>query len=224
MENAPANPKNQNRRRNYLINPAFQWKQAGTIALIVFFTSTIVGYATFGILHEQARHRLADPNGFQADVGSVILFFSIGCSALTAGGIGFWSILMTHRICGPAHVLERAMQELCAGRFPVMRGLRKKDELQALYASVSGAVDALKAKTRCELAVISEALDIARNARQATDALRQSSLQTLASQLESVRRDLAESLQPNPATPVSMPALKGVAEPLGEPSATPTTA
>jgi len=223
MQSTPANSKGQNRRRNYLINPAFQWKQAGTIAMIVFLTSTIVGYATFGILHEQARMRFADPQGYQADVGSVILFFSIGCSALTAGGIGFWSIQMTHRICGPAYLLDRAMQELCAGRFPVMRGLRKKDELQALYSSVSGAVDALKAKTRCELAVIAEALEIARNARQATDAVRQSSLQTLTSQLESLRRNLAESLQHDPATPVSMPALEGVAGSLGELSPAPMT-
>lgn len=222
MERTPASPRGQNRRRTYLINPSFQWKQAGTIALIIFFTSSIISYATFGVLHQQARMRFSDPLGYQANVGSVILFFSIGCSALTAGAIGYWSILMTHRICGPAHVIDRAMQELSTGRFPVMHGLRKTDELQALYSSVSGAVDALKARTHTELAVIAEALDIVRNAQQGSDAVRQNSLQMLASQLEPLRRDLAESLQ-DMVTPVSTPAPDGVTESSRDNSTVPMT-
>ena len=212
MGSSHVNAERQNRRRTYLINPAFQWKQACTIAVIVFLTSSIVSFATFGVLHQQARMRLSDPSGYQADVGSVILLFSIGCSALTAGGIGLWSILMTHRICGPAHVLVRAMQELCAGRFPPMRGLRKKDELQALYSSVGEAVDALKARARRELATVAETLDLARNAQQTSDAVRQNNLQRLTSQLEQLRQDLAErlSLEQDQLSPASKPGTEDV--------------
>ena len=199
MGSTHADPQCENRRRTYLINPSFQWKQACTIAAIVFLTSTIISFVTFGVLHQQARLRLFDPTGYQADVGSVILLFSIGCSAITAGGIGLWSILMTHRLCGPAYLIDRAMRELRAGRFPILRGLRKKDEFQTLYASVSGTVDALRARTSRELATVAEALDITRNAQTACDTDRQSSLQSLASQLEELRRDLAESLQQDPA-------------------------
>jgi hypothetical protein len=214
MGSTHADPQSENRRRNYLINPSFQWKQACTIAMIVFLTSTIISFVTFGVLHQQARMRLSDPTGYQADVGSVILFFSIGCSAITAGGIGLWSILMTHRLCGPAYVIDRAMQELRAGRFPVLRGLRKKDEFQALYASLSGTVDALMARTRKELATVAEALEITRNAQTACDTDRQSSLQSLASQLEQLRSDLAESLQQDQVTPVSRPATDRATEQL----------
>lgn len=214
MGSTHADPQSENRRRTYLINPSFQWKQACTIAVIVFLTSTIISFVTFGVLHQQARMRLSDPTGYQADVGSVILLFSIGCSAITAGGIGLWSILMTHRLCGPAYVIDRAMQELRAGRFPKLRGLRKKDEFQALYASVSGTVDALMARTRRELATVAEALEITRHAQTANDADRQSSLQSLASQLEQLRSDLAESLQQDQATPVSRPATDGATEQL----------
>jgi hypothetical protein len=202
MGSTHVDPQRDNRRRNYLINPSFQWKQACTIAVIVFLTSTIISFVTFGVLHQQARMRLSDPTGYQADVGSVILLFSIGCSAITAGGIGLWSILMTHRLCGPAYLIDRAMQELRAGRFPKLRGLRKKDEFQALYASVSGTVDALMARTRRELATVAEALEITRHAQHASDSDLQSSLQSLASQLEELRRDLAESLQQDSVQPI----------------------
>ena len=84
----------------------------------------------------------------------------------------------------------------------ILRGLRKKDEFQALYTSVSGTVDALMAKTRREHATVAEALDITRNAQTACDTDRQSSLQLLASQLEELRRDLAESLQQDPVKPI----------------------
>jgi hypothetical protein len=96
----------------------------------------------------------------------------------------------------------------------ILRGLRKKDEFQALYTSVSGTVDALMAKTRRELATVAEALDITRNAQTACDTDRQSSLQLLASQLEELRRDLAESLQQDPVTPVSRLATDGATEQL----------
>ncbi len=216
MGSTHADPQSQNRRRNYLINPSFQWKQACTIAMVVFLTSTIISFSTFGVLHQQARMRLADPTGYQADVGSVILFFAIGCSAITAGGIGLWSILMTHRMCGPAYVIDRAMQELRAGRFPILRGLRKKDEFQVLYASVSETVDALKARTSSELSTVAEALEIARNAQTACDTDRQSSLQKLASQLEVLRQELAESLEQDsvPVKPASTTALDHATEPL----------
>jgi hypothetical protein len=214
MGSTHADPQSQNRRRNYLINPSFQWKQACTIALVVFLTSTIISFATFGVLHQQARLRLSDPTGYQADVGSVILFFSIGCSAITAGGIGLWSILMTHRMCGPAYVIDRAMQELRAGRFPKLCGLRKKDEFQALYTSVRETVDALMARARRDLATVAEALDLTRNAQQASDPDRQSSLQSLASQLEQLRQDLAESLEQDPVKTTSTSARDHATEPL----------
>jgi len=115
-------------------------------------------------------------------------------------------------------VLERIIHTSAAvapaGRFPKLRGLRKKDEFQALYTSVSGTVDALMAKTRRELATVAEALDITRNAQTACDTDRQSSLQLLASQLEELRRDLAESLQQDPVTPVSRLATDGATEQL----------
>ncbi len=195
MGNSNMVPDRQNRRRKYLINPAYQWKQACTIAVIVFLSSSIISFATFGVLHQQARMRLADPSGYHADVTSIILLFAVGSSALTAGGIGLWSILMTHRICGPAFVLDRSMNELREGRFPKMRGLRKKDELQGLYTSTSEAVEALEGRARRELATVADALDLARSAQQASDTVRVTSLQSLASQLEQLRGELAESLQ-----------------------------
>jgi len=63
-------------------------------------------------------------------------------------------------------------------------------------------VDALMARTRRELATVAEALEITRHAQHASDSDLQSSLQSLASQLEELRLDLAESLQQDSVQPI----------------------
>ena len=84
-----------NRRRKYLINPAFQWKHAITLSLAVFLLSSILSCVLYSVLHEQARHRIMYPMSYSMDVGTVILFSAFGFSVLTAGAVGFWCIFTT---------------------------------------------------------------------------------------------------------------------------------
>src|SRR5262245_38755540 len=118
------------RRKQYLINPGFQWKVAGTIAVAVFLFSILISITLYGTLHQQARLRAANPVTYSADVTSVMICFGLGFAAITAGGVGLWSILMTHRVCGPMYVMKRYLLELAGGRLPSLRPLRKRDEFK----------------------------------------------------------------------------------------------
>ncbi len=113
-------------RRTYVINPAFQWRYAFTIAVVVFFISTMMSCLLYAGLHRQARTRLIHPTATIADVTPVIVSFALGFSVVTAGAVALWCVLSSHRICGPLYVLENYFNDLMAGRIPTPRALRKK--------------------------------------------------------------------------------------------------
>src|SRR3990172_9454749 len=115
------------RRRQMIVNPAFQWKYALSLGLAVFLVSSTLSCSLFAALHEQARHRLLFPASYSTDVATLILLSAFGFSVLMAGVVGFWMVLVTHRVCGPLFVLERHFRQLAAGRLPSLRPLRRKD-------------------------------------------------------------------------------------------------
>jgi HAMP domain-containing protein len=65
-------------------------------------------------------------------------------SALTAGALGFWFVLVTHRLCGPLVRLHRYMCEVADGKLPDVYPVRKKDELQDLFTAFERLVQRLK--------------------------------------------------------------------------------
>ena len=147
------------RRRNYLINPGFQWKHAGLIALSVFLLSTTVSAVLYVILHQQARALSTNPMGYSPKTTVVMVSFGFSFAALTAGGVGLWSILMTHRICGPLFVFKRYLSQIAEGRLPSLRPLRQKDEFADLHQALEGAVESLRSQKRQELAALNAALE-----------------------------------------------------------------
>lgn len=202
-----------NRRRNYVINPSFQWKYATTIALAVFFISSILSSGLYAVLHQQARMRFVDPEGSTGTVALTVLFAALVFSALTAAGVAFWSIVATHRICGPLYVLERQLTELANGRFPSPRKLRRKDEFKELFSVLCDAIETLKAGKQYELVVLDEVLSEANTATDADDEGRKAALETVVRHLTALRRKAVEALgDETPSTsvaPVSRPAPSG---------------
>ncbi len=161
MNSAPPETVRAHRRRNYLINPVFQWRQAGAISLIVFFMSTTVSAVLYGVLHHQARLLATNPTGHRPETTVVMVCFGLGFAALTAGGVGLWSILMTHRICGPVFVIKRYLLQIAEGRLPAMRPLRRRDEFKDLHEALDRAIQSLRIGKQRELARINDALDAA---------------------------------------------------------------
>lgn len=181
-------------RKQYLINPSFQWKVAGTIAVAVFLFSILISITLYGTLHQQARLRAADPLGYTASVTSVMVCFALGFAALTAGGVGLWSILMTHRICGPMFVMKRYLLEVAQGRLPSLRPLRKRDEFKDLYDAFDQAISALRANKQRELMQLNTALEAARQIQGGGDTSMSHEVATIVERIEALRSKAQESL------------------------------
>jgi hypothetical protein len=65
------------------------------------------------------------------------------------GGILYLMLIKkTHRIAGPVYVMSRYIKDIIKGEYPVMRKIRKKDELQEFYAQFSSMVDVLRERGR----------------------------------------------------------------------------
>lgn len=164
----PARP---NRRRQYVVNPSFQWKYAVTIGLMVFSLSSVLSSGLYMLLHQQARMRVMSPETYTGEVGLIIFLAAVVFSALTAGGVCVWSILMTHRVCGPLKLLQGYFSELGNGHLPTVRPLRKKDEFQELLGAFSTAIESLKDQKREELAAYEMVFDAAKAAAGNDDSL-----------------------------------------------------
>jgi hypothetical protein len=190
-------------RRNYLINPMFQWRHAGTIAGVVFLVSSIISMVLYGILHEQARLRLMNPIGYRAEVTWIILLSSLGFAAVTAGGVGLWSIIVTHRIYGPVFVLKRSLLEIAAGRWPNMRPLRSKDEFKDLFEAFATAVEALKARQRSQMMLVNHAVEALKHPQRAGDHAPAVALASIVEQLEELRREAADALSDDTRKPAA---------------------
>jgi len=183
-----------NRRRKYVVNAAFQWKFAAVVGLMVFLIASTMSSVIYGVLHHQARLRMIHAETYVAEVSLVVLLSGLAFSALTAGGVAFWCIFVTHRICGPLSVIARAFTELAQGRFPKLRPLRQKDEFKDFYAMFSQAVDSLQARKQADLSVMTEALQIGRSAADGDDITRRGALDLMVRRLDTLRRETAETL------------------------------
>jgi len=203
-------------RRNYLIDPGFQWKQAGLIALAVFLFSTTISTVLYGVLHQQARQLATNPAGYQPETTLVMVCFGLGFSALTAGGVGLWSILMTHRICGPLFVIKRYLTQIAEGRLPALRPLRRRDEFKDLYEAFDLALQSLRAKKQRELSQVNAALEAANRALSAEGETAHDALESVISQLEWLKCRADEALsvvdakQERAAVAATMPARRAV--------------
>jgi hypothetical protein len=183
------------RRRSYLINPAFQWKYTGAIAITVFLLSSSVGVMLFGALHQQARAMVINPNVSHLwENTRIIVLSSVVFSAVTAAAIALWSIVATHRIYGPLYVLERYLGELSSGRFPNVRALRKKDEFKELHSTLMDTVDALKRRKQAELATLSKILELAGSAQSAEEESLRNALSQITTRVEGLRSQAADAL------------------------------
>lgn len=187
------NEAHRKRRRTYIINRAFQYKYAGMIALIVFLISSMLSSVLYSLLHHQARSRAMNPETY-TEVTLVMLGFGLALAVLTAAGVGLWCVIVTHRICGPLFVLERYLGELGEGGIPKLRALREKDEFKDLYATFSKVIESVKSRKKAELALLTEALGIARSASNGDEETLKHALEAVASRLEAMSRAATEAL------------------------------
>lgn len=187
------------RRRQYVINPAFQWKYTLLFMLTAFVISSLLSVTLFGVHFQQARTRaitlLENPGApLPNDIVVLLVFSALAFSTVAATLIGLWTIFFTHRVSGPIFVMGQWLEELRDGRFPAIRPLRKRDEFKDFHATLAQVVESLKEGKRKDLARVSEAMALIRSAQTARPQERERSLQALAACLRAMQEDAARML------------------------------
>lgn len=186
------------RRRKLIINPSLQWKYALTLGLAVFFVTSILSCTLFAALHEQARHRVMFPHSDTSNVGLLILLTAFGFSVLTAGVVGFWMVITTHRICGPLFLLDRYFRQLADGHLPKLRPLRRKDEFKELFRTFGHVVERIRGDRQAELNLVNKALVTAKTDPYVNEKECRKALDDVTRQLEDLRNMLTAGLASEP--------------------------
>lgn len=186
--------------QRYIVNPSIQWRYTVTAILGVFVISAFVSILLYGVLFDQARSRtVLGATSAAGDTAFTIITASLAFATVPAIACGLWTIVMTHRLCGPIRVLETNLRELAAGRFPKHRPLRKRDNFRDVYDVFWQVVDTLKTSGSDRLAELGGLRNTARRAISGTGDAR-AALETLASRLDDICREGAADLGINKPT------------------------
>jgi methyl-accepting chemotaxis protein len=140
-----------NRRRTYLINPRFQWRFIGfmavvsLLAILLLFLSNIL---FFQDMAREARSVGLTPDNpyfdFLQEQKSSLSRLYFGVSAVVFVLMMTLGILYSHRIVGPLHNLNNKMKRIADGEDLSPLKFRRRDQFQELAESFNAMVAKLK--------------------------------------------------------------------------------
>jgi hypothetical protein len=149
-------------RRTYVVDRGFQVKYTLLLVGAGTFVSLLFGGMMY-VTHINAE--LAVPDAVRQELArsdSALLVLMATVSVLMAGALGLFGILITHRVAGPIYVMTHYMSVLAQGRYPIMRQLRKNDELREFFQTFQDALETLRTRDADEAREIEEAVELCR--------------------------------------------------------------
>jgi hypothetical protein len=183
------------RRRRYIIDPRFQWKFGIWLMADVFVVSLFMGILLLIVQGRYVRSLMLEGQAFDwADMAVMLIVFALSFAVVAAGAFGVWSVMVTHRLCGPLHVIGTRLAEVAQGRFPRRRPLRKKDECKGLWDQLWMMIDSLKSRKHAEFDALTEILTTVRSAANQDDKARKAALDAVANRVAEMRTAAAEAL------------------------------
>lgn len=184
-----------NRRKQIIINPKMQWKIAGGIMLSVFGICAFAGVVLYGLLEQNARSRILHPEIDQtAQLVFTIALFGGIFATLTAGAFGLWSMLITHRFCGPLFLVGKYLSQISAGHLPDLRSLRKNDGFRDFYDQFRRAIFSMKKQRQSDLAALNQVQELLRQIELGNDQARTAAVKSAVEQVWDLRFEMATSL------------------------------
>ncbi len=160
--------------RNYLLDVGLQLRYTAFIILVAVFLTSILGYKVYQATQESSRIVLmtvqADPatgaelmSQFQAN-DRIVLWGMAGFGVvliLSIAAVGIW---MTHKVAGPLHNIGMTCANVRDDRLPpVLRQLRKGDELQAFYSQFGEMYAALRTRVIADIALLDHVITALEN-------------------------------------------------------------
>lgn len=159
------------RRRQFLINRAFQIKYTVIIAVIGIIIAILWGTLFYKASRENSQQMLMlvqmDPNlssmsdiikdKLAAEDSKIMLYLILFVIAIFLSLV-IWGILITHRIAGPIFIISRYVDSITDGKIPETRPLRKKDELKEFFEKFNKMIESLKERENVDIVVINDVL------------------------------------------------------------------
>lgn len=147
-------------RRTYVIDRGFQLKYTLMLVIVGALISSLFGVMMY-LAHQEAL-RAINPSGAALDdlrsSDQTLIWLMVAITVLMATAFGLFGILITHRVAGPVYVMSHYIQVLAKGRYPIMRKLRKNDELKAFFERFQEAIETLRVREIGEADRLREAI------------------------------------------------------------------
>lgn len=145
------------RRRQIIVSPMFQLKYSIFLALLGGTTSVLFGAimsaARLEAVNSEAGLEFAERAG--PTPGVIVVLAGI----MVVGSFLLLGVAFTHRIAGPAMLLERYIKALGEGSLPFIRPLRARDELTEVVDELRKTVDFLREQDRSESEALRSTVD-----------------------------------------------------------------
>ncbi len=135
-------------RRTYVIDRGFQLKYTVMLVVLGAAISSLFAAMTY-LVHLDAERGLPPIPEIQEHflrADSTLVVLMVGITVLMAGALALLGILITHRVAGPIYVMSHYVSILAKGRFPLMRPLRKQDELKEFFDRFQQAVELMRTR------------------------------------------------------------------------------
>ncbi|MBI5498454.1 MAG: hypothetical protein HY904_25860 [Deltaproteobacteria bacterium] len=155
------NQPRQYRRSILLIDPQFQLKYTGLVVAMGAIISIICAYFIYRAYNENTQLlELSEAVGQEISrrESTTIVTVVVAFVVLEIVALGFWGVLVTHRIAGPIYIISRYLRELKDGGYPSMRPLRDGDEMKGFFDLFAATLEGMKQQDREAIAAIDEAM------------------------------------------------------------------
>ena len=155
--------------RNYLLDVGLQLRYTAFIIAVAVLLTGALGYKIYQATQESSRIVMmtlqADPavgDELQAQFrasDSVVLYSIAGFGLVLVFSITAVGIFLTHKVAGPLHNIATTCAGIRDDRLPpVLRQLRRGDELQSFHAQFGEMYAALRTRAVGDIAVLDKAI------------------------------------------------------------------
>jgi hypothetical protein len=156
------------RRLIPIVDRRFQFKYTGIVLSVAASVAVVLGYLlwrSYIEMNEVVDLASLSPevsDKLNTDDTTFVFKLTVGVLGTSVLVFGVMGLLITHRVVGPIFVLQRHLQSILDGKYPVTRPLRDGDEFGAAFTTFRSVVDLLRKRDEDEVAKLNDAIAAAK--------------------------------------------------------------
>ncbi|HVE81789.1 MAG TPA: signal protein [Myxococcales bacterium] len=131
-------------RRTFVVDRRFQLKYTLLLVGVGVVIAALFGTVMYLVYVSALRAYVEGRSTTEATASLVWALLAI--SVAMAAALSLVGVVITHRVAGPVHVMTHYLNVLGGGRYPILRPLRKGDELQRFFEAFQGAVESMRSR------------------------------------------------------------------------------